>query len=155
MRHRMLRMRRQTHALFAILLAGSLAAPAFAQSWQQNPAARRFARPGAAEVTLVLRSGARGGACGGGGCNAGVEIRSVSGVLPSRDLSYYYSDRSGPNPGCIGPNRETLLEQWTEVVVTPIRGSQAQRPSCGIAVMDGDTPTYWVILRTRTAPANP
>jgi hypothetical protein len=148
-------MRRSTLFLFALLLAGSLAATALAQSWQRNPDARRFARPGAAEVTLVLRNGGMGGACGGGGCTAGVEIRSVSGTLPSRDLSYYYSDRPDPNPGCIGPNRETLLEHWTEVVAAPIRGSAARRPSCGILVMNGDTPTYWVILRVRPAPANP
>ncbi len=135
------------------LLAAVLfvAAPALAQSWRRNPDAARFARPGAPEVTIVLREEG-GGGCGGGGCNVGVAVRSVAGALPSQDLSYYYSDRPGPNPGCLGPHPEALLREWTELVVAPIQGGPEQRPSCGVMVMSGDAPSYWVILRARRAP---
>lgn len=133
------------------LLSLLVAAPVLAQAWQRNPDASRFRRPGAPEVTLVLRGGGRGGACGGGGCTQGVEIRSVQGSLPSRDLSYYYSDRPGPNPGCFGAPQEAFVRDWTELVVAPIRGGAEDRPSCGLGIMDGGTMTYWVILRARRA----
>lgn len=138
-------------ALLGLLASTLVGASALAQSWRSNPDAARFARAGAPEVTIVVRE-SMGGACGGGGCNVGVAVRSVTGTLPSQQLSYYYSDRPGPSPGCLAPHPEALLREWTELVVAPIQGGQEQRPSCGVMVMDGDAPTYWVILRARRAP---
>ncbi|MCA9609016.1 MAG: hypothetical protein KC619_25620 [Myxococcales bacterium] len=135
--------------LLLALLSLLVAAPALAQAWQRNPDGARFARSGTPEVHVVLRAGGRGGACGGGGCTQGVEVRTVQGTLPSRDLAFYYSDRPGPSPGCFAGTQPAFLADWTELVVAPSRGSAEDRPSCGLAIMDGGTMTYWVVLRAR------
>lgn len=142
--HTMLRRR----AMVCALAAAGVTTAAFAQSWRTVPDAARFARAGAPQVTLEIH-GEGGGACGGGGCNAGVTIRNVRGVLPTPSMSYYYSDRPGANPGCLGPRFESLFADWSEAVIAPAAGTEADRPSCGIGMMVGNSMQYWVILRVR------
>lgn len=137
-------------AIAVVVLGVALAAPAAADPWRSVPGARRLVRPGAAQVTLELRSSG-GSGCGGGGCNGGVELRNVRGALPSDDASYFYSDRPGREPGCFPRGRDTLFEEWSEVVIATARGQEDDRPACGIMFMQGSTIEYWVILRTRRA----
>ena len=145
-------LRRPVSRLLATLALASAAlrpASASAQAWQTVPNAPRFARSGAPTVTLELRQHG-GGGCGGGGCNTGVMLRNVRGQLPARSASYYYSDRPGANPGCLQPNHASLFASWTEAVIAPAAGTEADRPSCGIGMMVGSVMQYWVILRVRT-----
>lgn len=151
----------RSKAVLAAWVVWSVAAMAAAQAqaWRIVPSAARFARAGAAEVTLEIHQQG-GGACGGGGCTSGVEIRNVRGALPSRSLSYYYySDRPGANPGCLGPTMADLFSDWSEAVIAPAAGTEADRPSCGLGFLVGSDMHYWVILRVRriaaTATARP
>ncbi len=127
------------------------AAPALAQAWRALPGARALARPGAPRVTLEVRASG-GYACGGGGCNGGVEVRNVRGQLPSDQLTYFYSDRADQPPGCPTSGRESFFAEWTEVEIAPAR---PERIACGIGALVGDDLEEWVILRVRPARAAP
>lgn len=143
-------MRRSAAVALAVAFAATLALPVAADPWRSVPGARRLVRPGAAHVTLEVRSSG-GSGCGGGGCNGGVELRNVRGAIPSEDASHFYSDRPGREPGCFARGRDTLFEEWSEIVIAPARAQEEDRPSCGIMFMQGSTIEYWVILRTRRA----
>ncbi len=140
-----------TLSLIAVVLA---TATALAGAWRAVPGASRYAVRGARTVVLELQQEG-GGGCGGGGCNTGVAIRNVRGTLPSSDLSYYYSDRPGAAPGCLGRQYAELFSSWAEAEIAPARGGESARPHCGIGMMVGNQMRYWVILRVRTVSAAP
>ncbi|WP_158257555.1 hypothetical protein [Haliangium sp. UPWRP_2] len=79
-----------------------ISAPACAQDWRDVPGSPRFARAGAAQVTLEIHRES-GFGCGGGGGSSVVTIRNVRGPLPVGRPDYYFPDRPGPAPGCLGP----------------------------------------------------
>ena len=142
-------MSRRTRAASLVLAAFFLvAAPVAADAWRRIPGASPLARPGAPRVRLEVRASG-GFGCGGGGCNGGVETRNVRGELPSPELSYFYSDRPGAEPGCPASRSDSLFESWTEVEIAPSRGGEDHRLSCGIGMMVGSTFEEWVILRVR------
>lgn len=132
------------------MVAGLLAHASLvlAEAWVDVRDAARFERSGATRVRMQVRQEG-GGACGGGGCTQGITIRNVRGALPSQNLSYYYSDRPGANPGCHGTNFAALFSQWREVEIAPIAGGAEHRPSCGFGVMVGTQMQYWVMVRIR------
>jgi hypothetical protein len=141
--------RRVSAASLSIVVALTVHATALAGPWGAVPGASRFVAARGATVRLELqREG--GGGCGGGGCSAAVAIRNVQGTLPSTQLSYYYSDRRGSAPGCLGPRRATLFSSWTEVEIAPARGGEDSGPHCGVSMMVNNQMQYWVILRVRT-----
>lgn len=139
-------MRHRVWVTCIVVASLAAAAPVFAQAWRAIPGARGLARPGAPHVTLEVRANS-GFACGGGGCNGGVEARNVHGQLPGTDLAFFYSDRPGNEPGCPpAANRESFLAEWTQVEIAP---SREEHVACGIGVMVGDRMEEWVILRAR------
>jgi hypothetical protein len=146
----------KAHRIATALVLASLlaAAPAAARAWRVMRGARSLTAPGTARIQLELRSSG-GSGCGGGGCNGGVEVRSVrGGALPTQQPSYFYSDRDDSPPGCpVAHERADLFSEWTEAEIAPAR--DGARLSCGIGFLIGETMHEWVILRTRSVPAQP
>ncbi len=106
-------------------------------------AGARAAAGGAERNAVVEIYGNSGSGCGGGGCTAGVQLRTIDGSMPEQGVSYFYAD-DDRGPGC-DPRTLPTGEGSTFVEVAPVASDDSIR--CGFTGYDGTTRRSWVVLR--------